>query len=228
MSSQNTTSSSIVNDTLARLQPGVELPFELPAEAAMGPTASAKANEKIVSVHPAPTTTILESPPVSAQPHDESVHDDADVQEYMNRLLKRSNTSQTPVAAKPKVTEPAPQPVAPKVEMAAKVWDAKEFVPKSVAPEKKANLTALREVANQSQRSAIETSTRRLLKVESSKYLALSVATFAFGGLFMLMSTKMFDASMLFGITSFLFSVPLTWQALRASRSKAKKQKLSK
>jgi hypothetical protein len=224
MSSHNTTSSSIVNDVLANLRPGTVLPIVETAGAVVRPAASSKANETIVSIHPVPTETGSESPRISPQPHNVIAHDDADVQEYMNRLLKRSGAPQTSAAAIPEPTVPAPEPIAPEVVPVEKVWEAKDFIPKSVAPEKKANLTALREVANESQRSAIETSVKQKLQVESSKYWALLGATIAFGFLFLFMSSKWFDTAMLFGIVSLVFSIPLAWQARRVSARKSKKQ----
>lgn len=224
MTSPNTTSSSFTSDAFTRLRAGGSASFGPSANASVGPADSNNFDEKLISVHPVPTSPgISESEPVGPGSGDENVHDDADVQEYMNRLLKRSSATATPPTTAPQTpASPAPA-AAPKVEMSAKIWDPKDFVPRSVAPEKKANLSALRELANQSQRSAIETSVRRKLQVKSWRYLALAIAALSFGGLFTFMSAKWLDASMLMGFASFLCSAPLIWQTVRSLRPRSPK-----
>ena len=230
MSSPNTTSSSIGNDLLAQMRTESGLPYELPKDLQRSPTASDKPTEKIVSIFP---IEAMSEPAISAESplpenHDVTVHDDADVQEYMNRLLKRSSSSQTPTDAKSEPTPATPAPIVPVAEPQETVWDAKEFVPRSVAPEKKANLTALREVANQSHRSAIETSVRQRLQVKSLKYFGLTGASLAFGILFMCMSARIFDVSMISGIASFIFAGVTSYQLWLSSRAGTAKQDQAK
>ena len=89
-----------------------------------------------------------------------------DVQDYMDSLLQRLNGG---VPAPPKAA-PAVQPVAEQSKPVEKVeaapesvehvapLNADEFVPKRVAPELNSDLSAMRELANASSRSAVKTS----------------------------------------------------------------------
>lgn len=224
MSSSNTTPSS-VDDVLARMKAAGNLSFDLPDDIAIGTSDLAKSAEKIVSIQAAPTT----SAPANAhrlpslEPH---AHEDLDVQEYMNRLLKRSASSQpTSVSQNPPVAVAAAQPAPVVVEKPTQAMTLEEFIPKTVAPEKKANLNAFRELANHSNRAAIATSVKQRHRANKLTYLALAIAILGFGVLFMFMSAKLFDVSMLAGFASLAIALVPMFKFVglsRATKSKAK------
>jgi hypothetical protein len=138
--------------------------------------------------------------------HDTHQHEDADVQEYMNRLLGRSSgpKSVEPASVANPQPEPTPAPEEPAVE---KFSDHKEFVPRFVAPEKQTNLSALREVANQSNRSAIETSVRKRSLATSHRFLIGTAACIGFGIVFLTLSRKAGDAAMIAACACFIASM---------------------
>lgn len=212
--------SSNVNDVLARMKASGQLQYDLPDDDGAPVVAPTQPGEKIVSMQPAPATQ-PSAHAGHAHGHDSNSHDDADVQEYLNRLLKRSASSQAGPAPKAASAAPVAQPAAIPVEQVPQTLNEEDYVPKSVAPEKKSNLNALREVANHSNRTAIETSVKRQHKTRTMTYLAISLATLGFGALFLFMSVKPFDASMIASFGSFAITlVPILKlvQSLRANK----------
>ncbi len=119
---------------------------------------------------------------------------DGDVNSYMNQLLQRLGTSrQTSQAAPPTEEKPKPIAVRPAAGQVAKVnarpeppkdvLSAEEFVPKQVAPERSSNLAAMRDIANQSTREAVESSKVRRTKAKITALLggfAIGIAGAAF------------------------------------------------
>ncbi|EAQ81021.1 FHA domain-containing protein [Blastopirellula marina] len=106
------------------------------------------------------------SPPVMAVSDDEPAEnsadaDDVSIEEYMSSLMNRvrgregtsTNPSPSQQAAAPKPPEP-PQP-----EKDQTPFNPGEFVPSRKAPEQTSDLRALRDLANQSARSAIDSHT---------------------------------------------------------------------
>jgi hypothetical protein len=93
---------------------------------------------------------------------------DGDVNSYMNQLLQRLGTSRQKSQPTPSAELPQAVTVRSTAEEVAKVntkpkpsndvLSAEEFVPKQVAPERNSNLAAMRDIANQSTRAAVETS----------------------------------------------------------------------
>jgi hypothetical protein len=93
-------------------------------------------------------------------------HADPTVQDYMNQLFDRLR-GQTAQAPQPVVNRPAQVKKLPESEVATevkplvKVLDPSEYVPKRVAPERNANIDAMRALANDSIRSALHISNQQ-------------------------------------------------------------------
>lgn len=157
------------------------------------------------------------SPTNNPQPdvaHDSHLHEDADVQEYMNRLLGRNSApkSDETLSVENPLPETTPMAVEAPVE---KFMDHKEFVPRFVAPEKQTNLSALREVANQSNRSAIETSARKRSQASSHRLLIGTGAGVGFGMVLLILSQKSGDVAMIAAFACFIASIVSMGFALR-------------
>jgi hypothetical protein len=122
----------------------------------------------------APTEARTPDPGVSASPAcrgNGSDGDEESIENYMERLLGRirgehGNERSTPVKCEPapqetppvEEQEPPQMPAAPPSE---ETLDETEYVPRSAAPERSSNLAAMRELANESAHSAINTCFRR-------------------------------------------------------------------
>lgn len=160
--------------------------------------------------------TIETCPP---EPNSHHVHEDADVQEYLNRLLGRSPAPLSSVeAASPSATQT--NPVSKPEPVVERFQDHKDFVPRFVAPETNMNLKALREVANQSSRSAIESSVRKRRHASAKHFVIGSAASVGFGILFLILSQRSFDGAMLAGLTCFVASGVSIWFATRLREGK--------
>jgi hypothetical protein len=207
MSSTNP-AQSVIADMLVRLQEC----GELPPDSIAGATDNSAAARPKQGTQAAPTAKTTQ-PEATAT----GGHDDADVQEYMNRLLNRGNpTSPSPAMASATPTDTSM--AIPIVERPAAL-KPEEYLPKSIAPEKNTNLDALREVAMQSNRTAIAASNRRRHKSQSMTYFAVLVGTLAFSGIFFAMSSKSLDVSMLAGIGCLVLSSVPAWLIVRLRRA---------
>ncbi len=108
--------------------------------------------------------------------------DGADVQDYMNSLLQRlkgGEPSKQPIAttfvhAVPPARTLTEAPVNSDLQPVTERLKPNEFLPKRVAPEKNANMTAMRELANASSRSAVKSSELRRQKANSNLQLLLT------------------------------------------------------
>ncbi len=118
---------------------------------------------------------------------------DGDVNSYMNQLLQRLGTSRQSSQPAPSAEKPKPVTVRHTAGQVAKVkakpeppkdvLSAEEFVPKQVAPERSSNLAAMRDIANQSTREAVESSKVRRTKAKITALLggiAIGIAGAAF------------------------------------------------
>ena len=144
-----------VSDVLARmnLSPNVSEPSEVAVEV------SDVASESTGHVEP----VVAESQPApSAQPAPPAERGGGgeDVQDYMNSLLQRLNgEAGLPVAPVPAASVPeAVEEPQVEVQETLKPLNPEEFVPKRVAPEKSSNMAAMRELANSTSRSALQSS----------------------------------------------------------------------
>ena len=124
-------------------------------------------------------------PPVTNIPPRES--DECSIDDYMSQLLQRvSGQSAPPIetlaAPPPPAKQPEPAPDRPTMEAAERPNGPSEFVPRTrPAP---LDLGALRDVANQTARSAIERHTSRVwLQAAVMKWFMVAIALIVGGGL---------------------------------------------
>jgi hypothetical protein len=117
--------------------------------------------------------------------------DDVSIDDYMSRLLARNRTD-SPVARPAASTEAAPRPIrkdndakpdplaAPST-AAPKTSEPLDFGPRATAPERNVDLNAMRQLANFSAKSAINTHDSKRLGVTSKIKLAVSLASAVVG-----------------------------------------------
>lgn len=134
-----------------------------------------------------------EEAPVAEQPEGNA---DDDIQAYMNRLLNRSDSPEAqsqPVPVAPVVGVPPHQVQEQQPVEEVKPLSADEFVPthKATRPE---NYDTLREIANTTSRTAIETSSKNEKKGGLLK-LVLALVLFSFAGAAYLFMTGTLDKS---------------------------------
>ncbi|MFI4875521.1 MAG: FHA domain-containing protein [Blastopirellula sp. JB062] len=108
-------------------------------------------------------------PPVAATPEVTDVSpaapatsddDDVSIEEYMSSLLNRMRGHDSqPVPASPAEADASASPEPAKPAEEPKIFEPSEFVPSRKAPEQSSDLHALRDLANQSARSAIDVHT---------------------------------------------------------------------
>ncbi len=185
---------------------------ELQSDVASLLTSEEQGTGSPVNSRPAPA----ESRPAS---HVRGVHsdsDETDIGEYMQRLLKGNSPDKVPLrpaAGK----EPALSVRLPNEE-GLSPWNPEEYVPRAVAPEKSRNLDALRELANQSNRSALEQSALSRVKSRSTMFRTASIGLAAFGLLFLVLSGFRLDLSMVLGLAALSGSVWASWQSRQTCR----------
>jgi hypothetical protein len=111
--------------------------------------------------------------------------DEESIEEYMARLLKRvrgdDDSSSSPLATTASDSPPVGKPATESLQQPSFVVEfmaeASEFRPRSQAPELSTNLQAMRELANESARTAIDSSTRRRgSSAAGGKFLLAAVA----------------------------------------------------
>ena len=173
-----------VADVLARMQSEGQLEYEMPSEDdASTSTSTLEPLPEPQSYEPPASPTPQPQPSVPAAATDDE--EDGSVEDYMNRLLGRmrgGEGSETPKATKkpektdnePSQTFEAPEP---KVEVEpVKLLSPEEFKPSMSAPEKTRNLNAMRELANQNNRAALQ-------KANKQRATAVAVTNFSIMGL---------------------------------------------
>jgi hypothetical protein len=125
--------------------------------------------------------------PSTSKPHD---HEEESIDQYMARLLDRVRSPSTPpppkTAAEPRqaIGENAPDAPGPAVpaQPPAGTPRAAELTPRTVAPEKSIDLSAMRELANLSAKAAIERHARGLLARASGSKLFTALFSATCGG----------------------------------------------
>ncbi len=171
-----------VADVLARMQKSGELAFNTP------------------KVESKPETPFPQKPvPVPPAPVEMSVPSGDDVDDYMKQLMYRLRGDE-PVS----VPVAIPQPVKTFQTSAdrssqreelnpANPLPASEYVPRGSAPEKTSTLDALRQIANQSVHSAIQTSMRKKNRDNSLLHLGATGVAFFVSTVLFIMSNALFD-----------------------------------
>ena len=189
--------SESVADVLARM--GVKTDIDFEADSAENSSVFSKPEEPT----PAPAEEFSESEDAEAPAEGENVDD------YMSALLTRlkqgpavepapktktsgGGAKENATQAAESTVQPPPQPV--------KVLKPEEFVPKSVAPERKLTIAAMRELANQSVTTAVHTSDVNR-KREKKLLLQLgSVMGLLAGIVLFICSLRAFDLFFLLGV----------------------------
>lgn len=180
-----------VAEVLARMRESGELSFT-------PDSAPAKDTSKQV-----PATTARSSPAETG-----AGHATEDVNDYMAQLLRRLNggaAAPDPVAPVVAVEKPAKPVRSAPVDNTIREEDLKpadlmreeDFVPKTSAPEKNMDLAAMRMIANQSTKAAIQKSTEKKTRVDRVTWIAGGVSCLAISAVLFSMSSKWFDMAFL-------------------------------
>ena len=199
-----------VADVLARMQVTPSFDDEPQTENSVGENTS-------FATTPEPTATPAE--PVAA-PAAKSSEGGSDVQDYMNSLLQRLNKDGSPtddIAGVAAPVAPAPQaeveveveaPVVAAVEnVPQEPLNPEDYKPKRVAPEKKQNLAAMRELAIESSRSAVKRSEIKKRKQAAGAMLLGAGGSIAGAIVCAMMSQQTGDSFYLLAIVLFLVTV---------------------
>ncbi len=131
----------------------------------------------LFAAQPEPVATTTPPQKTSISSSDEEGDEEESIEDYMKRLMARmrgdSDKEEAQPAASPApmqtatkaentaVAQPLPAPVTERANTTTTPFNPEEYVPKALAPEKSRNLAAMRELANNSARSAIQVSARR-------------------------------------------------------------------
>lgn len=213
--SQSTPASAAsVADILARMQANGELQSDLASllTADAGP-AGAGQRPAAAEGH-APPRVPAATPATRGGHHDT---EEPDISEYMQRLLKR-NSAPSELPAAPQV-EPADAGSAKVADEPLTPWNPDEYVPRAVAPEKNWNLSALREVANQSNRCALEQSALNRVQAQVNLFRIAAIAAGAFGLLFCILAGFQLNFPLVLGATSFAAGGWAYWQMKQLQKS---------
>lgn len=141
------------------------------AENLFAPTPAPIEKEPAMPETPAPTPTAEETP-------DEG---EVSIEQYMNQLLKRASGDSSPPDTTVEAPKTVVQETVEEVPEEVAVMDASEFVPRSQAPE--TNLRAMRELANQSARSAIDRHAKRRVGSSATSNVIISISLMMVGAM---------------------------------------------
>lgn len=175
------------------------------------------------SLHAAETFQRASEAPHASRPAAEE--EDESIDDYMARLLDRVRTgtggSGGPTAHVPPVpAAPASSPSSPPASKAddsppqaptAKTGEQGEMSPRAVAPERSVNLIAMRDLANQSARAAIDQHARRRLLGQTANKLLVALVALATGAILLwVWWAKTHDQVTMYGAVACLV-VALAW-----------------
>lgn len=150
--------------------------------------------------------------------------DDSYIQEYMKRLLGNEDEPETENQAnepgKSEKQSLLEKTFEKEIKARQEMLKPSEFVPKTSAPEKSSNLKAMRELANQSARSAIETSSRKK-KSEKQSMLVLifSGICFFIGASLVMIAKSAFDLPAMGSVLFFALTGLGAWYYLDLKNS---------
>lgn len=171
--------------------------------------------------------------PLSApahEPESEPVHQfeeeddhESSIEDYMAQLMQRMQGGPAALsapAAAPKAvprSQPAqkakPEVVAKPVEEAPQpVLDPSEYKPRSNAPEQTSNLAAMRDLANQTARSAIKTSTKKVRWAYAGARFGMALFFFAIGAVMLYMTSSIISPMFLGSLVTFVGGGVLCYQ----------------
>lgn len=174
--------------------------------------------------------------PVSA-PAPEPVHEpqnvdeddhESSIEDYMAQLMQRMQGG--PAAAKSAPTKPQPtsrsaekveKPKAEKpVEEPQEVLQASEYKPRSSAPEQTSNLAAMRDLANQTARSAIKTSSSKMRWAYAGARIGMALFFFGVGAVMLYMTNSLFGPMFLGSLVTIIGGGVLCYQAAQVIAGK--------
>jgi hypothetical protein len=144
----------------------------------------------------------------------EEESDDSYIQEYMKKLLGNGQQDELPEQESEEKEEATllEKSFEKEVMERQQLLKPDEFLPKTSAPEKSSNMKAMRELANQSARSAIETSSRkRKFEQQSTLILILSGICFFAGASLAMVSEFALDLASLGSIAFFALTGLGVW-----------------
>ncbi|MEE2641303.1 MAG: hypothetical protein VX768_11805 [Planctomycetota bacterium] len=144
----------------------------------------------------------------------EEESDDSYIQEYMKKLLGNGQQDELPEQESEEKEEATllEKSFEKEVMERQQLLKPDEFLPKTSAPEKSSNMKAMRELANQSARSAIETSSRkRKFEQQSTLILILSGICFFAGASLAMVSEFALDLVSLGSIAFFALTGLGVW-----------------
>jgi hypothetical protein len=176
-----------------------------------------------------------ETPPTSRMAGDDS---DVSIEDYMSKLMQRvrgKSEDELPTPKrKPAAAPPKPSPAAVSkptpaqrealgehvvTEAPSKPLETLRSLPtRAVAPEQSGSLQAMRELANQSARTAIDTSAQRRWSLNMRGKIVLSIASTASSGLLLSMSTGLASWTTLGAVGSLALAGAFGWQAWKMKR----------
>ena len=135
---------------------------------------------------------------------------DADVDDYMSQLLSRMRGGEEPTAA-PVAEKKASSPVAPTAETAAELPPAELLKPEEYVPKQKAkkieSLSAMRELANSTARTAVQSSEASERKELAYVQLAIGVASVIMSGYYFgVVSQTLGDTGFMIGVLCIVIS----------------------
>ena len=197
----------------------------------------------------APVEPVLPPMPESQpEPINDSGEEDHEgsIENYMAQLMQRMQGGppgvakvQTPVSTSAKPASKPQQPAVkkePKVEEPVDVLDPSEYKPRSCAPEQTSNLAAMRDLANQSARSAISTSTQRMRWTYAGARFGMALFFFGIGAVMLFMTQSIFSPLLLGSLVTVIGGGVLCYQGAqiiagkdpRATKSPKSKKKEEK
>ncbi len=163
----------------------------------------------------------------SLSSEEEEGDEEESIEDYMKRLMARmrgdSDKEETKPAVSSTPTPPAaraetlvtpqspkqsqPTPVTERANSTTTPFNPEEYVPKALAPEKSRNLAAMRELANNSARSAIQVSARRRYGTAIALKLAIALTGLLVGGTLIMINGFNVNIALIATIASFLVAV---------------------
>ena len=154
-----------------------------------------------------------------------------DVQSYMSQLLNRLNggtaadhgggAGEVP-ASSVQVEDHSPRPEP--VETDQSMLEPGEFVPSHVAPEKNANLAAMREIALESTRSAVTSSMERRRKTRIMISFSASLASLSAAGFTAMLSARSGDTASLMSVALTIIGLAMGMMLVKALLDKPAKK----
>lgn len=177
--------------------------------------------------HYTPQPSYDESPAETyGEPEPSGEEGEDSIEDYMAQLMQRLQGGVTGEAPAPKpdpkpvdeVVE-TPEPVAaveqPPVAEKEVVMDASEYKPRSSAPEQNSNMAAMRDLANQSARSAIKTSTTKVRWAFAGARFGMALFFFSIGSVMFYMKDSLLSPMFFGALVTGVGGIVLCYQGVQ-------------